>query len=185
MSDAQLAVDDTGRRQRDRFLDARDLVAVEPDHQVAARDVARMPAPQAVHVVPAIRVEAVDHHRRAEQEPHLAARHADLDLVHLLDVEQVALLDVHSIDAAGEEHREEQGAARDGRAHNGSHQRRVLEDNAAHHSGIAAARGGSQSVETSDLRKAGLKVTLPRVKILEILAGTTDAICRRKTSTAP
>ena len=27
-------------------------------------------------------------------------------------------------------------------------------------------------VETSDLRKAGLKVTLPRVKILEILAGT-------------
>jgi len=26
-------------------------------------------------------------------------------------------------------------------------------------------------VETSDLRKAGLKVTLPRVKILEILAG--------------
>ena len=27
-------------------------------------------------------------------------------------------------------------------------------------------------METSDLRKAGLKVTLPRVKILEILAGT-------------
>jgi Fur family transcriptional regulator, ferric uptake regulator len=27
-------------------------------------------------------------------------------------------------------------------------------------------------VETSDLRKAGLKVTLPRVKILEILAGS-------------
>ena len=30
------------------------------------------------------------------------------------------------------------------------------------------------SVETSDLRKAGLKVTLPRIKILEILAGSPD-----------
>ncbi len=29
-------------------------------------------------------------------------------------------------------------------------------------------------METSDLRKAGLKVTLPRVKILEILAANTD-----------
>ncbi len=29
-------------------------------------------------------------------------------------------------------------------------------------------------METSDLRKAGLKVTLPRVKILEILAGNTE-----------
>jgi Fur family ferric uptake transcriptional regulator len=47
----------------------------------------------------------------------------------------------------------------------------ILEDNGAHHSGIAASRGGSLSVETSDLRKAGLKITLPRVKILEILAG--------------
>jgi len=33
-------------------------------------------------------------------------------------------------------------------------------------------RRRSEAVETSDLRKAGLKVTLPRVKILEILAGS-------------
>lgn len=46
----------------------------------------------------------------------------------------------------------------------------VLVDNGRHHSGIAAGRGGSATVETSDLRKAGLKVTLPRVRILEILA---------------
>ncbi len=31
---------------------------------------------------------------------------------------------------------------------------------------------GIKSVESQDLRKAGLKVTLPRVKILEILAGS-------------
>ena len=33
-------------------------------------------------------------------------------------------------------------------------------------------------MESSDLRKAGLKVTLPRVKILEILAGNQDEVRR-------
>ena len=35
-----------------------------------------------------------------------------------------------------------------------------------------ATCGGSRRVEGKDLRKAGLKVTLPRLKILEILAGS-------------
>src|SRR5688572_5046227 len=68
---------------------------------MAALQRARMSAAQAVYVVPAVRIERVHHHGRAEQEAHLAARHADLDLIDLLGIEQVALLHVHAIDAAG------------------------------------------------------------------------------------
>ena len=45
-------------------------------------------------------------HWRAEQESNLAARHADFHLVDLLGIEQVALLDIHAIDATGREQRQ-------------------------------------------------------------------------------
>ena len=126
---AQPAVDDTGRGSG---IGSSTRVTLSPsNHTTRCRrgDFARMPAPQAVHVVPAVRVEAVDHHRRAEQEPHLAARHADLDLVHLLDVEQVALLDVHPIDASRSEERSEDQRRRGRLAAERVASAGVLEDN--------------------------------------------------------
>ena len=47
---------------------------------------------------------------------------------------------------------------------------------AADHTGTALARGCPRDVtvvESSQLRRAGLKITTPRLKILEILAGST------------
>src|SRR5512139_3130648 len=56
----------------------------------------------AIDVVPAVGRERVGNHRRAEQEPHLAAAHADLDLADVLHREQVALLDVGPVHAPAE-----------------------------------------------------------------------------------
>ena len=56
-------------------------------------------ARQRVDVIPALRIERVGDHRRAEQVAHLAARHAGRDLVDVCRLEQVALLDVRSVDA--------------------------------------------------------------------------------------
>ena len=56
-------------------------------------------------------MEAVGHHRRAEQKLDLAAGHADLDLDDVLVVEQVALLNVDAVDAG----RERQDGESDGR----------------------------------------------------------------------
>jgi hypothetical protein len=56
---------------------------------------------EVVDVVPTLLVEAVGHHRCAEQIAHLAAGHAGLDLVDRRLIEEIALLDVDAVDAGG------------------------------------------------------------------------------------
>src|SRR5688572_4124068 len=55
---------------------------------------------QVIQVVPAVLVERVRHHRRAEQVTHLAASHSHLQLRDGSFFEEIALLNRHSIDAA-------------------------------------------------------------------------------------
>ena len=74
-------------------------------------------AAQGIDVVPALRIERIRQHRRAEQVPDLAAGHARLDLLHVVNLQQVALLDVRAVDATagarerGEEQAQEEGSA--------------------------------------------------------------------------
>ena len=95
-----------------------DLVAVEVHDEMRAVDVWLAAALQGVDVVPALRVERIGQHRRAEQVADLAAGHADGHLVDVLDLEQVALLDVRPVDAASRAQRgaQQQGQERGRRA---------------------------------------------------------------------
>ena len=69
-----------------------------------------------IAVKSAVRMELVGDHRRAHQEAHLAAGHADAELVQPLGIHVVALMDVDAVDAAA--HQQRQGDAQC--AHDGS-----------------------------------------------------------------
>jgi hypothetical protein len=68
---------------------------------------------EVIQIVPAIPVEDIRHHRRAQQVAHLGARHADLQLVDGLAFQVIALLDVEAIDATAECAREHHCRERD------------------------------------------------------------------------
>ena len=115
-------------------------------------------------------MEAVGHHRRTEQELDLAPAHTDLDLHDIVIVQQVALLNIDAIDAAREEQdREDQRNSEcHGLGRNPTVERQVgLGHNSdRHHTRIVL---NERHVEGQDLRKVGLKVTSPRLKVLEVL----------------
>src|SRR6516162_800064 len=158
-------------------LEAGHLVVLEVHDEAPLGLAAVAPVLEVIDVVPAVLVEAVRHERRAEQVPHLRARHADLELIDGLPLQVVALLNVHAIDAAAKRRGESQGGERE----NGEAHRGPLGDNRgaasyliAEPPRLSSARAPPEAhVEGKDLRKAGLKVTLPRLKILEILEGST------------
>ena len=58
---------------------------------------------EVIGVVPTVAVKAIRDHWRAEQELDLAARHPNLHAIDIRVFQQVALLDVHSVDAGAEE----------------------------------------------------------------------------------
>jgi Fur family transcriptional regulator, ferric uptake regulator len=141
-------------------------------------------------------VEWVSDHWRAKQRPDLHTRHADGDTVQILSIQEIALLNrnaMHTSRGAQEQHTRN-GEERKTYPKNLRHfisQRFVGARGgqcaspcvimAGHHTQkpVAPQRPPTWSgpsmkpVETDDLRKAGLKVTIPRLKILEILGTAT------------
>ena len=91
----------SGRGVGPVMIDAIDLLFLEVHREQALLRRAEPASLEVVQVVPAIVVERIRHHRRAEQVADLAARHADLELLHQPVLEEISLLDVHAIDATG------------------------------------------------------------------------------------
>src|SRR5688572_12900951 len=123
-------------------------------------------------------MERVLHRGRTEQGIDLALAQPRLQLVDLGLVQQAALIDVHLVDqAATAEQRcdSEREKGRGGRelAHAECPRRNRPNDTlsaefAAECGGPVQSRLGGR-MESQELRKAGLKVTHPRMRILEIL----------------
>ena len=89
-----------------RAVDLLDLVGAVEVHDEVALLGLLPPAPlEVVEVVPALALERVCDHGRAEQRTHLHARHADADAVDVFRVEEISLLDVDSMDAGAEQRR--------------------------------------------------------------------------------
>ena len=83
------------------FLDPRHFIRCEENRQPALHGRMHAAFLQIVQIVPAVGVKGVRHHRRAEEVAHLCAGHADLELVHRAWLEEIALLDRQTVDAAG------------------------------------------------------------------------------------
>src|SRR6185437_3863649 len=90
------------------------LVVLE-EHDHAAFQGATVAALVEINVVPAILIEDILDHRCPEKVAHLAAGHTDLQLIHGLAVEVIALLNLHAVHASrqpdtGNEQSEHEGA---------------------------------------------------------------------------
>ncbi len=87
------------------ILDALHLLFLEVDSQPALQRFFDLAGTEEVVIVPAAVIECIRHHRGAQQEAHLAARHAFLELRDRIGHQVVALLNIHFVDAAGGEQR--------------------------------------------------------------------------------
>src|SRR5690349_20354477 len=95
---------EVGLRRNALVLESRHFLVGEVDSQSPLQRFLELLRVEVIVVVPTAVIERHRHHGGAEQEPHLAARHAFLELRHGVRDEVVALLNVHLVDAArGEE----------------------------------------------------------------------------------
>jgi Fur family ferric uptake transcriptional regulator len=106
-------------------------------------------------------MKGVGEHGCAQQKLDGALRHPDFDLLDGVCREHIALLDVHPVNAA-------RGQARQ---HDDESSRRAVVGGSrlGHNAQRSYHWRGDRNVERQDLRDAGLKVTSPRLKVLEIL----------------
>ena len=76
----------------------------------ALAHLARPSGAQVIGVIPAVLMKRIGHHRRAEQKLNGAAGHADRYLINRVFLDQIALLDVDSVNAAARDDRSGKGA---------------------------------------------------------------------------
>ena len=74
------------------------------DDHPSSVDIARTAKLQKIRIVPAVLMETVLNHWRAQQELDLAAGHSNLHLIDYVLFEQIALLNIDSIDAGTQEY---------------------------------------------------------------------------------
>src|SRR5262249_3625640 len=86
-----------------RIVEARDLVVLEIHDQVTLVGRVQAAFLEVIQVVPTVPVERVRNHGRAEEVTYLAASHSHLQLIDGARLEEIALLDVHAVNAALQE----------------------------------------------------------------------------------
>src|SRR5690606_30014478 len=146
---------------------AGDHAVLEVHREIAHLDVAEPVGALGGGVVPAVVVERIGDRRRAQQHLDLLLAHARLELVHGGLLHQGALVDRLLVDdaATGGRGRGEggEGGGEEGPGHADSRKWGKRADNTRK----PQTRG--RTMESQELRKAGLKVTHPRMRILALM----------------
>ena len=160
------------------LLDALQDVATEVQHDVFVRDVATTVVGKA-DVVPAVAVERVLQLRGTEQEDHLLATHPWTQLGYLFVVDDVALDDLRFVEGAATDSEQDAESGNETYFLPAFH---VEYPSAGCRDWVVMVaqsrsdgnRHGGNCVSNKELKQAGLKATLPRLKILQLLEANPD-----------
>lgn len=149
-------------------FDADELTPFEEQGQIPDLGFAA-PGPRRGEIIPAVGMEGAGGDRRAQDQLDLTLAHPRPELLELALLDQVPLEDRRAIDGAGRsEQAEEEWKETHDRRRNPTVNRD--EDGTLYGTFSVPRASMRDPVESNDLRKVGLKVTVPRMRILEILS---------------